>query len=75
MQIGDKVHWTKTSARGRQISMQRIDGVIVALTNDVATVKRASGLHTNIHVDSLRLDGEPGKIEEMMNVIRKQAER
>ena len=69
MKVGDKVHWTKVSRGRRTVSMKRMDGEIIAINGDLATVKTASGKQ-EVPLAALRLPDAPSAVTEFVDAMR-----
>ena len=71
IKVGDRVHWTQTSARGRSLSMTRREGVVVAVSlgGDVADVRTPSGKTVQLYTRYLRTEGERGLIDEFVEGV------
>lgn len=70
MQIGDYVHWTHVSQRGRSISMTRREGIIEAIDGELAIVRTGKNRQVQVAVARLRLDGQRGQIDEFVGAMR-----
>jgi hypothetical protein len=71
--IGDQVHWTHVSTRGRTLSMTRREGTITAIDGPMATVRTSGKRQVQIAVARLRLDGERSQIDEFVEGVRQAA--
>ncbi len=70
MQPGDKVHWTHVRQQGREVSLERRDGTIETIDGKDAVVRSGSNRRTRVALARLRLDGQPGQIDELIEAAR-----
>lgn len=69
MNVGDEVSWVKINKKGRQISMRHLEGEIVAIHGNIATVKYGqNGLYNKAQValNDLRPANEKGQLTEFV---------
>jgi hypothetical protein len=68
--IGQAVHWTHVSQRGRALSMQRREGVVEAISGELATIRQKSGRKAIIAVVRLRAEQQESQIDEFVQAMR-----
>jgi hypothetical protein len=70
--VGDEVHWTRKTSRGRTIDFKAMQGKIITtedLRPDVVTVKYRNGQTVRVHTSRLRLEGEHTELTDLVNEI------
>jgi hypothetical protein len=65
MKIGDRVSWTRVRYHGLSINMTSVEGVIEAIHEDTAIVKRGNRRH-EIRLSKLRLASDRNELTEMV---------
>lgn len=72
IKVGDKVHWTKTSSRGRSFSMVRREGTVTKInpSGELAEVKTPSRRTVVVLVADLCKEGERGQIDRVVEALR-----
>ena len=66
MKSGDQVKWVITRKVGKGFRMSQLEGQIVEIDNDIATVKQRNGHKKQIHIGNLRLLNEKGELTEII---------
>ena len=66
MKSGDTVKWVVTRKAGKGFRMSQLEGVIVEIDNDIATVKQRNGHKKEIHITRLRPFNVPGELTELL---------
>ena len=70
MNVGDKVHWTKISKSRLTITMRHVEGEIVAIDGNVATVKHGrNNRRDTVNLADLRPMASKGQLTEFVEAV------
>lgn len=64
--VGDKVSYVQVRAEGRGYGFSARKGVIIAIDDQVATVRAGNGRHITQRLDKLTPDGQPNALTRML---------
>lgn len=72
LQIGDPVKWVVQRDKGRTIQMKQLEGTLLAIDDEVATVKLKNGHKHRLRLEILRhATNEPGLLTEFLHALAK----
>lgn len=75
LKIGEQVRWTKTSMRGRSMSMELREGTVVAVDGDRVQVKTRRGRAQWLAASAVQRAGEETDIGRTVRMLRESARR